>query len=632
MPPPATTPPCTVNVTLREHQHRIIRALLSDRPNLLFVAGTGSGKTISAIVSGVCLITNGHVDGVVIVTPTGVHEQFAHEVRRLVPPQYANAFQLHTHHTFFHADTDFKTVLRRKLLVVDEAHALVTHIARDRETREVVKGKMAYQATLAAQRAERVLLLTATPVKNTPTELFNLVCLIRQQPYERFYREHARYRQDLDKLFREFLRTGHEYLLQRRRKQNLMVQTYTNAVRPYIEFAQCSREGFPAKHEQIVRLTMDKEYLELYNRVEQEKVEEAFDDVLDRDQHNNDNTGVPLQLLFDPNKASCFFSKVRVAVNGITEFVTSQKVEYALTTVYRCHHSNRRSLVYSNFLNGGLSLIARELDRRNIPYCQITGSVTAVERRDYVNLFNQNTVRVLLISAAGSEGLDLKCVRDVIILEPHFHDVRIEQVIGRAVRYRSHDTLPPEDRNVTIHRLLLCKPTESGDTWEAIEMHNLRAVRHILEKHRHRKASPRGVILDMHPMYKSLVQNTMHVQGIPQNRFRLNTLRTDNTLTVSTPSRYSMVRWFQSPIDRCVLKPPPTDISVDDLLHRLAMRKMRFLNWHLRQIRYGDSKTRSRSVSGRLSRRGGGKRRWNTCRNTNRIRFRSGGTRKIQTL
>lgn len=596
-------PPCTVNVTLREHQHLIVRALLSEQPNLLFIAGTGSGKTISAIVSGVCLITNGHVDGVIVVTPTGVHEQFAQEVRRLVPPQYTHTFQMHTHHKFFNENTDFKKVLRHKLLVVDETHALATHIARDRKTGEIIKGKMAYYATCAAQHAERVLLLTATPVKNTPTEMFNLLCMIQQKPFDTFYRKHARYRQYLDKLFREFLRTGNEYLLQRRRKQNQMVQTYTNIVRPYIKFATCSREGFPTTNEKVVRLTMDSKYLELYNRVEQEKVEETFKDVLDRDQHNSENAGVPLQLLFDPNKASCFFSKVRVAVNGITEFVTSQKIKYALDTVQWCHHKKRRCLVYSNFLNGGLSLIARELNNLNIPYLQITGSVNTIERRDYVNMFNEDTVRVLLISAAGSEGLDLKCVRDVIILEPHFHDVRIEQVIGRAVRYLSHDALPPKDRNVTIHRLLLCKPTESGDTWEAIEMHNLREVRRILEKYRHSSVSHESVILDMHPMYKGLVQNTMYIQGIPQNRFRLNTLRTDNTLTVATPSKYLLVRLFQTFADQCVLKQPPSDISVDDLLHRLARRKNRFLNWHLRQIRYGCSTTRSRSTS--LTRRGG---------------------------
>ena len=586
-----TTPPCSVKVSLRDHQHRIVNALLTDRPNVLFVAGTGSGKTISAIVAGMCLLTNRKIDGVVIVTPTGVHEQFAHEVKRLVPKSYQATFSLHTHHKFFHHDTKYRNTLSRKLLVVDEAHALATTITRDRKTNAIANGKMAYQATLAAQHAAHVFLLTATPLKNTPTELFNLACMVRRKPYEAFYKEHTMYKQALEKLFREYLRTGNEYLLQRQRKRNLIVQTYVEKMNPFIEFAHCSREGFPSVTENIQRLIMDKEYLELYNRAEQDMVQEEFHEVLDHNLSSKDaeNAGVPLQLLFDPNKANYFFCKVRVAVNGITENVISKKVKYALDVIYKCYNHERRVLIYSNFLNGGLSLITRELEKSRVPYLLISGSTTAIDRRRCVELFNQGVVPVLLISAAGSEGLDLKCVRDVVILEPHFHDVRIEQVIGRAVRFRSHDMLPPEDRTVTIHRLLLCKPTKSGDTWEAIERHNQHIVNQLLDKHAETYISHGQVpVIDMHPMYKALLQNTMHNKEIPQNRFKIKTQRKDDTITVSIQSKYAIVRLFQSPVGRYLLKPPPTDISVDDLLHRMAARKKRFLEWHLRHIRRSD--------------------------------------------
>lgn len=195
------------------------------------VAEAAVVRSTPAIVAGVCAIRNKRVDGVVIVTPTGVHTQFAHEVQRLVSKALRARFALHTHHKFFHPDTPLDT-LRRKLLVVDAAHALATTIVRDRETGEVATGKMAYHATRAAEHAAQVLLLTATPVKNAPSELFNLLCMVQQQPYERFYREHAVYRTDLDKLFREYLRTGNEYLLQRKRRKNVMVQAYVEKVRP----------------------------------------------------------------------------------------------------------------------------------------------------------------------------------------------------------------------------------------------------------------------------------------------------------------------------------------------------------------------------------------------------------------
>ena len=59
-------------------------------------------------------------------------------------------------------------------------------------------------------------------------------------------------------------------------------------------------------------------------------------------------------------------------------------------------------------------------------------------------------VKVVLISKAGSEGIDLKFIRQVHILEPWYNMNRIEQIIGRAVRNFSHKDLPFKKRNVEI--------------------------------------------------------------------------------------------------------------------------------------------------------------------------------------
>lgn len=59
-------------------------------------------------------------------------------------------------------------------------------------------------------------------------------------------------------------------------------------------------------------------------------------------------------------------------------------------------------------------------------------------------------VKVILISQAGSEGLDFKFIRQVHVLEPWYNMNRIEQIIGRAVRTCSHKDLPFIKRNVQI--------------------------------------------------------------------------------------------------------------------------------------------------------------------------------------
>lgn len=60
-------------------------------------------------------------------------------------------------------------------------------------------------------------------------------------------------------------------------------------------------------------------------------------------------------------------------------------------------------------------------------------------------------VKVIIISKAGSEGLDFKAIRQVHILEPWFNMNRIEQIIGRGVRNLSHCALPFAKRNVQIY-------------------------------------------------------------------------------------------------------------------------------------------------------------------------------------
>ena len=48
----------------------------------------------------------------------------------------------------------------------------------------------------------------------------------------------------------------------------------------------------------------------------------------------------------------------------------------------------------------------------------------------------------------------LKNIRKVLITEPFWHESRIEQVIGRAVRRNSHSDLPEKERNVRVYRFV----------------------------------------------------------------------------------------------------------------------------------------------------------------------------------
>jgi len=61
-----------------------------------------------------------------------------------------------------------------------------------------------------------------------------------------------------------------------------------------------------------------------------------------------------------------------------------------------------------------------------------------------------DVIRVLMITAAGAEGINLKNTRYVHIVEPYWNMVRVDQVVGRARRICSHEDLPPELRTVKV--------------------------------------------------------------------------------------------------------------------------------------------------------------------------------------
>ena len=59
-------------------------------------------------------------------------------------------------------------------------------------------------------------------------------------------------------------------------------------------------------------------------------------------------------------------------------------------------------------------------------------------------------IKVFMITAAGAEGINLRNTRFTHIMEPYWHFVRTEQVIGRARRICSHEDLPESKRTVKV--------------------------------------------------------------------------------------------------------------------------------------------------------------------------------------
>jgi hypothetical protein len=68
-----------------------------------------------------------------------------------------------------------------------------------------------------------------------------------------------------------------------------------------------------------------------------------------------------------------------------------------------------------------------------------------------------------MITSSGAEGINLENTRFVHIVEPYWHMVRIDQVVGRARRICSHKNLPEDLRTIQVF-LYMSKFSESQKT------------------------------------------------------------------------------------------------------------------------------------------------------------------------
>ncbi len=140
-------------------------------------------------------------------------------------------------------------------------------------------------------------------------------------------------------------------------------------------------------------------------------------------------------------------------------------------------HKNQLGIIYSNFLRYGLLAISKFLDDSPYKgkYALFTGDIDIDTRNDLVKTYNSlenahgEKIELLLISSTGEKGLNLKRVRHIHIMEPNWSYTTTEQVIGRGVRYKSHDDLPEDEKNVQVYEYLsdfakdyieITKPTE----------------------------------------------------------------------------------------------------------------------------------------------------------------------------
>jgi len=100
----------------------------------------------------------------------------------------------------------------------------------------------------------------------------------------------------------------------------------------------------------------------------------------------------------------------------------------------------------------------------------IPDSISNELRKSYRNNNMGEVIKVFMITSSGSEGINLRNTRYVHLMDPYWHPVRSEQVIGRARRICSHKDLPIQFQTVEVFVYLMVFSEAQLKSDEAIEL------------------------------------------------------------------------------------------------------------------------------------------------------------------
>jgi len=122
-------------------------------------------------------------------------------------------------------------------------------------------------------------------------------------------------------------------------------------------------------------------------------------------------------------------------------------------------HWGTKHVIFSWYKSkGGVEILNTLFQKCGIKSEIFSGDLSDAQRISLLNTFNSpnnrngEIITILLITDAGAEGINILETNNIHITESSTNQMRINQVIGRVVRYKSHINLPPDRQYVNVWR------------------------------------------------------------------------------------------------------------------------------------------------------------------------------------
>ena len=455
----------------------------TDNRNLLIYHKIGAGKTCSAIK--IAEQWKMEKKKIIVAVPASLIESFKAElrspcapymskreriaykakrrtptekrkIRERVDERWSSYYEIVSHHKLMKM-----SLAKASLVMIDEAHNML----RSRYPKIVDKLRR-LNANIP------LVLLTATPIIDHPVEVARAFNLLRIEPRlpdtredfeEKFMKEHSK----------GFM-VANKISLPLFQKHFKGIVSYYRGADP---------KTFPKLKGYKIRCKMRKFQKKCYLSVLQETGGFRVSDWYGAVNSFYISSRIVSNIAF-PNKENGYDG-----LESLTPLQVRKNLREYSEKMYQILRRIKRSkgpvFVYSSFKSaGGLAAFATVLDANGYSnysdtgkpgkktYAVWSGDQTTQYLREVQEHFNHSSnadgsrISIILGSPSIQEGVTLLRVRQVHMLEPVWNFARIQQILGRAVRYCSHKDLPSKDR--VVQAFVYCSTLtgeQSIDEW-----------------------------------------------------------------------------------------------------------------------------------------------------------------------
>lgn len=421
---------------LKDYQQRVVDKVTNPAGphGIIAYHSMGSGKTLTSLGAlAKSLKTSPKARGLVVV-PASLVNNYNEEIAKHGFKGIKNRLDILSYDRAANK-SDELAKKHYALSVFDEAHRLRnTDTVRARQLRKVIN------------KSDKVLMLTGTAAYNNPVDMCNLINIANPDA-------------KLPSTQTEF---NNKYI------DNVSWKVKNKAelaklLSTYVDHYETPRDAgdFPEVERKVINVEMSPRQAAVYKAVEKD---------IPRDIRKNIEGNMPLTVQ-QASRLNVFSQGVRQVADSTLHhddrgrYTDSPKIVAAVSSMLRKASDTPgfRGVVYSNYLDAGLKPYARALEDHGIKPLVYTGALPKSEKQALIDQYNSKSKKpqVLLLSSSGSEGLNLKNTRLMQILEPHFNKSKTDQAEARAIRYKSHETLPKDERKVIVeeYRSTLPKTT-----------------------------------------------------------------------------------------------------------------------------------------------------------------------------